>query len=361
MAVLVTGGTGFIGVNLVRRLVAAGERVRALVRPGSLRFGLDPSAVDLVEGDVTDFDSILRGMRGCDRVYHVAGWVDITPWRSARCRAVNVGGAENVCRAALRLGVERLVHTSSIAAVGGGTRESPATEDAKWNFGYLGSPYYNSKREAEGVVRSYASRGLNAVIVNPSYVIGPWDTKPSSGRMITLFVTRRLRGVPLRGGIGFVDVREVVEGMLAAMSRGRAGERYILSSENLSYREFATRVADVGGVQPPRWAVPYAALYPAALAGSALGRVWPRAFADYNLTVLRTSFCEQYVSGVKARRELGIKPRPIAQAIADALDWFAAHGYVRRTLHGWEMGPGPTGPRGRTNPAAGSTPTPVSR
>lgn len=337
MVTLVTGGTGFLGVNLVRALVASGERVRALVRPKSRHVGLESPAIELVTGDVTDADSIGRAMTGCDRVYHVAGWVRIGTWGSEIARAVNVTGTENVCRAALEHGVQRVVHTSSIATIGHSPIDSPATEASEWNLGGLRSPYHITKRQAEGIVHRYIERGLDAVIVNPSYTIGPYDVKPSSGRMILLYAARKLRGYPTCGGIGFVDVREVVEGMRLAMERGRCGERYILSHTNMTYRRYARRVARISGVPPPWWPAPSWLLYLPACLGSGLGQVFPSAFADFNLTVWRTCFCEHYVSSEKARRELGVKPWPIDQAIADALEWFDQHGYIRRTSTGWRL------------------------
>ena len=337
MAVFVTGGTGLLGVNLIRVLVARGRRVRALVRSGSPRVGLEGLKIEFFEGDVTDLNSVLRGVRGCDRVYHAAGRVQVGPWNDDAARAVNVGGTENVCRAAIESGVARLVHTSSVAAIGAGPIDDPVTEDTEWNLTYLRSPYYDTKREAEGVVQRYVRRGLNAVIVNPSYMIGPWDVKPSSGRLLLLVAARRLWGFPDRGGIGFVDVREVVEGMCAAMERGRPGERYILTNENMPYGEFGRRVAKLAGVKPPPLSLPHWLLYCPACAGSILGRFAPRRFADYNLTMLRIAFCDHYVSGERARRELGVTSWSIDRAITDALDWFEQQGCLQRTLAGWRV------------------------
>lgn len=376
--ILVTGGTGFLGVNLIRTLVATGQRVRALIRPTSRRLGLESPGIEFVTGDVTDIESIRRAMAGCDRVYHLAGWVQISPWGMDTARAVNVAGTDNICRVALERKVKRVVHTSSIAAVGHGPIDAPATETTAWNFHDLRSPYHVTKREAEQVVHRYVDRGLDAVIVNPSYVVGPYDVGPSSGRTILLLVTRKLRGFPAEGGIGFVDVREVVEGMRLAMGKGRCGERYILSNENMTYGQYARRVAEIGGVQPPRWALPFWMLYPparlattaenvasavrtmlrlATVTGkrrvrcadhappcgpSSRSRFAQRtlaASADFNVTVLRTCFCQHYVCAEKARRELGVKPWPIDRAIADALAWFEKHGYVTRTAKGWRAAP----------------------
>ncbi len=335
MAVFVTGGTGLVGVNLIRALVEAGERVRALVRPTSVRVGLEADGIEFVTGDVTDIESLRRGMKGCDRVYHLAGWVQISPWGADDAQRVNVVGTENVCRVCLEMGIERLVHTSSIAAVGHGPMDAPADEDMVWNLGGLRIPYYTSKHAGEQVVRQYIDRGLDAVTVNPSYVVGPFDIKPSGGRVIIRVLTGNLPGYPSRGGIGFVDVREVVEGMRAAMTRGKRGARYILSGENMTYRDYLHVVAKTGGVHLPRRSVPYWLLYPAAWAATGVGYVWRGTFTDFNLCVLRSGFCGHYVDSTKSRSELGVKRWPIDEAVAAAITWFEERGYVRRTSNGW--------------------------
>jgi len=336
MTTLVTGGTGLVGINLVRALVAAGERVRVLVRRGSRLVGLESPNIELRLGDVCDLDSIRRAMRGCTRVYHVAGWVQLSPWGMRTARAVNVGGVEKVCRVAMELGIERMVHTSSVAAIGHGPMDRPADEQTRWNLSGLNCPYFATKRAGERVVLDCVRRGLNAVIVNPGYVVGPYDVKPTSGRMILLGALGKLLVSPSRGGIGFVDVAEVVEGMRLAMSRGRCGERYILSSENLSYRDFSGRIARIARVKPPRWSAPYwLGIAPAGIA-TMLGGLWPAPFVELNLTVLRTCFCEHYTCSDKARRELGLKPRSIDDAIAATIDWFQSFGYLERTSTGWK-------------------------
>ena len=197
LPVFVTGGTGFLGVNLIRSLAADGHRIRALVRPTSKRLGLDLENVEFVQGDVTDLDSVRRGMDGCDQVYHVAGWVQFTPWGMKTARRVNVEGTENVCRTALEIGVGRVVHTSSIAAVGHGPIDAPANEETVWNLGHLRVPYYETKHEAEVVVQRYVRQGLDAVIVNPGYIVGPYDSKPTGGRLLIRIVTRRAACVSL--------------------------------------------------------------------------------------------------------------------------------------------------------------------
>ena len=330
-----------MGRRIVDMLVDGGKGVRIFDLPFMDFSGLeDVPGIEIVKGDITDADTVAAAVSGVSAVIHLAA---LLPPNSERDRektfAVNVGGTENICRVACEQGVDRLVHTSSIAAVGHGSLDAPATEESAWNLGHLKAPYYDTKRRGEEVVRRYIENGLDAVIVNPAYVVGPYDVKPSGGRVIIQIATRRLLGVPSRGGICFVDVREVVDGMLAAMERGVCGERYILGNENITYRDYARRVAGIAGVDPPRWAMPYWLLLPAAVAATAIGWFNPKPFADANLTVLRTGFCEHFLSGEKARRELGVSPRPIDTAIADAIAWFAENGYLVRSADGWRSTP----------------------
>lgn len=329
MPILVTGGTGLLGVNLVRRLVSDGCAVRVLVRNTSSRVGLDSGNIEFIEGDITDAASVRRAMTGCDEVYHLAGWVQISSWGMRIARRVNVDGTRNVCQAALDVGVRRMLHTSSIAAIGTGTIDTPGTEQTPWNVADHSCPYHITKHKAERVVADYVERGLDAVIVNPTWVVGPWDTKPSAGRVIIRVAARRLPFYPRCGGINYVDVRNVAGGQILAMTKGRTGQRYILGGQNLSYLSFLTMVAELAGVPTLRPGPPYALLYPFAAVGSVLGRLWPRLFRDANLSLLRSAFTEHYVSSDKACRELGYEALPVADAVWDAIDWFVAHKYMK--------------------------------
>ena len=328
MPILVTGGTGLLGVNLVRQLVGDGQRVRLLVRSNPNRLGLESDLIEFIRGDITDEASVLRAMQGCEEVYHVAAWVQVSSWGMNDAWRINVDGTRHICSAALKLGVRRLVHTSSIAALATGSLDRPVDESTPWNLSGLHVPYYVTKRAAEDVVREYVDKGLDAVIVNPGYLIGPWDIKPSAGRMLIQLAAGRVRVAPAHGGINFADVREAAAGHIQAMQRGRTGERYFLGGENLSFRSFLTRAAAIADVAPPRIGLPFAALYPFAVAGSVLGKWMPTAFRDTNLGTLRSGFLEHYATSRKACTELGYQEVPIDRAIADALDWFADNGYL---------------------------------
>ncbi len=329
MSIFVTGGTGLLGVNLVRQLVDGGARVRLLVRGGSSRAGLESDRIDFVQGDVTDAESVRSAMRGCDQVYHLAAWVQVSPWGWKIARAVNIEGTRNVCAAALALNIRRMVHTSSIATVASGTLEKPADEDSAPDASAMKIPYYRTKIEAEQVVLGFVDEGLDAVIVNPTYLVGPWDVKPSSGRVLIHMATHRVCLAPGRGGINYVDVRQAARGHILAMEHGKTGRRYLLGGENLSFRSFLERVVAVTGV-PSRITLPLAILWPFAAAGSLAGRVFPTLFRDLNLAVLRAALIPHYVSSNRARMELGYEVASIDQAIADAIDWFVGHGFMNR-------------------------------
>ncbi len=328
MPALITGGTGFLGVNLVRLLTSRGERVRVLVRPTSPRRGLDSPLVEFATGDVTDARSVAAAVEGCDQIYHLAAWVQITPWGLETARRINVEGTRNVCTAARAAGVRRLVHTSSIATVAAGAIDSGGTEHDRWNLSTPGTPYYRTKLESEAVVIEHVHKGLDAVIVNPTYLVGPWDIKPSAGRMTIQIARRRIFVYPTRGGINFVDVRDAAAGHLLAMEKGRTGERYLLGGENLSYRTYANMVCDLAGVPRPRIALPAWPVWPFAALGSLLGRAAPSLFRDTNLCVLHSAYLEHYVNSAKAEAELGYRARPVREAVRDALLWFVEHGYM---------------------------------
>lgn len=328
MTTLVTGATGLLGGNLVRQLVEQGEQVRVLVRPRQRR---RPSAigglpVEIVIGDVTDLESVRQAMRGCRRVYHVAGQLGMGSGQGERFRRVNIEGTVNVCRAALEAGVERLVHTSTVGTIGWATDGRPVDETSPWNFADWPVPYIVTKRAAEEKVQDFVRQGLPAVIVNPSYCFGPWDAKPSSGILLRAVATGLLVAAP-RGGANFVDVRDVARGHILAMARGRVGERYILGGENLSWRDFFTLAARLVGVRPPRFVIPRRL--------AVLGGYWADLLARLGVPMpisangMRTFYVDHYVSSEKARREIGYRSSSTPKAIADAITWMREYGYLR--------------------------------
>lgn len=328
--VLVTGVSGFVGAAVARKLCEAGSSVRALVRRGAERSHVADLDLDFVEGDLRDAESLKRAMGGVRRLYHVAASYRLSLRDPAELFASNVGGTENVMRAALDAGVERIVYTSSVAALalrhdGGAADESALADEAQTI-----SAYKKSKLAAEKLVHKLvADEGLPAVVVNPSTPIGPRDVKPTpTGRIIVEAACGRMPGF-IDTGLNLVHVEDVAAGHLAAMERGRIGERYILGGENLMLKDMLVDIARRRGAPPPRWRLPRAPLYPIAAAAELFG--WATKREPFvTLNGLRMAKHLMFFSTQKAQSELGYAPRPWSEGVADALAWFDANGYLGR-------------------------------
>jgi dihydroflavonol-4-reductase len=343
---LVTGATGFVGSAVARALLGAGHNVRVLARPTSNRHNLTELPVEIAIGAMEDAASLASAVIGCRYVFHVAAdyrlWV---PDPAAMYRA-NVDGTRELMRAALAAGVERIVYTSSVATLGlvpGGSADETTPSGLDDKIG----PYKRSKFMAEEVVRGMVTdRGLPAVIVNPSTPVGPGDIKPTpTGRLILEAARGHMPGF-VDTGLNIVHVDDVATGELLAAEHGRIGERYILGGENMSLAEILGHVARAVGKRPPRFEVPYPVAFAAAAIGTATARVTGREpFAT--LDSVRMSRKKMYFSSTKAARELGYKPRPVPEAIADAVAWFAQNGYLKsQPALARPVGDPPTDPSG---------------
>ena len=335
---LVTGATGLAGGNLARELVRRGRDVRILIRPSSnLAAVKDLPEVECATGDILDRESLREALRDVTEVYHCAAMVAMWVPDRGLMQRINVDGTRNVLDLAAEQGVRRVVHMSSVDAIGfvtpdgWGRREKPSHEGVAYQHAHLDIPYMQTKYEAQQVALEFAARGsVDVVVVNPTYMLGPYDVKPSSGTMIVEAARGRLVGYT-SGGNNFVDVRDVAAGAMAAMERGRSGELYILGHENLTYREVFERIARVLGVPLPRVPVPK----PAALAAGALGSLYGRLFGRFgacpeavNWSSARMAFMDHYFDPSKAVRELGMPQTPIETAVEDAYHWFKENGYV---------------------------------
>ncbi|HEV7994699.1 MAG TPA: hopanoid-associated sugar epimerase [Stellaceae bacterium] len=324
---LVTGGTGFVGSAVVLALLDQGHRVRVLARPGGDRRNLAGLSVEIAEGAMEDAPSLIRAVAGCRYLFHVAAdyrlWV---PDPAAMFRA-NVEGTRELMGAALSAGVERIVYTSSVATLGlvpGGI----ADEDTPSRFADKIGPYKQSKFQAEEVVhRLIGERRLPAVIVNPSTPVGPRDLKPTpTGRLILEAARGHLPGF-VDTGLNIVHVDDVAAGHLAAAELGRIGERYVLGGDNMALAKILSEVARRVGRRPPRLKVPYAAAFAVAVAAELAARLGRRE-PFTTLDGVRMAKKKMYFSSAKASREFGYRPRPARDAIADAVGWFAANGYL---------------------------------
>ncbi|HFD40073.1 MAG TPA: NAD-dependent epimerase/dehydratase family protein [Anaerolineae bacterium] len=328
MQVFVSGGTGFIGGAVVRRLLAEGHQVRALVRPGADTRRLDGLPVERVTGDLSDEAALRQGVAGCDWVFHIAALYSFWGHSWQEFYQTNVEGTRRMLEAAWQAGVRRVVHTSSIAALGVHPDHTPATEEVASSLEDRIGPYQRSKFLAEEVAREYVQRGLPVVIVNPSTPVGEGDHKPTpSGQMIVDFLRGRMFAY-LDTGLNIVDVEDVAWGHLLAAERGRIGERYLLAGENLTLKQFFDLLAEVSGRPPVRFRIPHAVALAWSYVDVTLARLNPRHTPSATPEKVRLSRRYEFFDPGKAIRELGLPQTPVRQALARAVEWYRAHGYA---------------------------------
>jgi dihydroflavonol-4-reductase len=321
---LVTGAAGHIGNVLVRELISRGIKVRALDRPGYNKHSLEGLDIDLVLGDILDYQFLRDAIRGCETVFHIAGRVSVAPGMADTLYRVNVIGTQNVITACVETGVRRLVYTGSIHAFFepplGTTIDETTPLDVHQTCGEYGS----SKARACTEVLKAADNGFDAVIVCPTGVVGPYDFEPSRLGQLLLDLARKKLTAYIDGAYDFVDVRDVAHGHVLAAQNGNTGETYILSGECISVRELMEMVRELTGVHAPRVKVPYFVAWIASLFTPLyyrMKKIEPR-FTRYALHTLRSNSC---ITSQKAQHELGYAPRPLRQAINDAIAWFRAN------------------------------------
>ncbi len=327
MTVLVTGGSGFLGSAVVRALVSDGHAVRCLVRTGSDVSNLNGIACERVPGDVTDVDAVRRAVQGCDEVIHLAAIYAIWLRDSGLMYRVNVNGTHKVLTACREAGVRKVVHVSSTAALGAHGKV-PANERAEFNLAHTRDHYFASKHQAEQVALDFAAKGLPVTVVNPSVVIGPGDRVPTpSGALIINVLKGRLPGY-IDGGMNLVDVRDCARGIVNALSRGQAGERYVLGNRNVSMKEFFDLIVRVAGYgRSPAIRFPVFMAVQSGYAEELLARFTgnpPRNTAAW----VRVGSHYSWWNPSKAVAELGMPQRSAEESIADAVAWFKERSYL---------------------------------
>jgi dihydroflavonol-4-reductase len=328
--VLVTGASGFVGSAVARKLVEAGYSVRALVRPTSPRFHLGALDLQFAIGDFRHPASVRSAMTGVRYVFHVAA--DYRLWSRDRNEIYvnNVAGTRTIMEEALRAGVERVVYTSSVATLALQVGGAPSDETKPLDEHKAIGIYKRSKVAAERLVeKMIAEHRLPAVIVNPSTPIGPRDVKPTpTGRVIVEAARGRMPGF-VDTGLNLVHVDDVAEGHLAALARGKIGERYILGGQDVLLSDMLAEIARRTGRRPPRLRVPRRAIFPIAFGAETIARFTGRE-PFVTMDALRMAKYHMFFNPAKAERELGIKARPHTDALQDAIDWFREAGYLTR-------------------------------
>ena len=326
MRVLLTGATGFVGANVVRHLLARGDDVACVVRKPNLC--IEGLPVSLVQVALDDEEGLARAMEGCDGILHVAGTFDPGPGGIALMRSLHVDATRTLLRARARAGVSRFVLCSSSITVGFGGLAAPGDEDTLLDadaiYGRTGPlrAYHDTKLQSE---QDVAAAG--GVIVNPDFVLGAWDVKPTSGQLL-LSIGKGWVPVHPRGGKCFVDADDCAAGHLAALDRGEPGRRYLLGNHNESYAAFMDRCARVVGRRGPVAAVPDLALRAAGAIGGLLQRVDAHRFAGLDPYLLLAMQQERYRSGRRAQEALGVPVTPLDVTVEKAWRWFRDHGYA---------------------------------
>ena len=325
MITVVTGASGHVGNNLVRSLLAEGRQVRVLIHHSTSSF--ENLGVEQIQGDVCDLDSLKTAFTGADVVYHLAAKVSIESSGWETLHAINTRGADNVIEACLRQGVRRLVHFSSIDAIEQKPTNIPVDEKSPPAHSLRHPPYDRSKASGEAAVRAAIDNGLEAVIVNPTAIVGPYDFQPSHQGQMLLSMARRKLPALVKGGFDWVDVRDVVYGAMQAEKVAPRGSKYILGGHWASLAEIARMVEKATGVAPPAFVCPLWLASAGAPLVTAFEHLRGRRPLYTKASIIAINSNHQ-ISHEKATRELGYHPRPLQETIDDTLGWFRGCGFL---------------------------------
>jgi len=324
----VTGAAGFIGFHVVNVLKQENLHVIAFVRKGSNSSILKSLDVELIEGDVRDYDSVCRALKGCQQLYHLAAdyrlWVpDPKPMYET-----NVGGTRNIMQAALQRGIERVIYTSTVGTLATSSAGKPSDENSRAELKEMVGHYKRSKFVAEQETYQFIQKGVPVVIVSPSTPIGPMDRKPTpTGKIIVDFLNGRIPAY-LDTGLNFVDVEDVAMGHFLASRNGRIGQKYILGGENITLRQFFESLARMTQGKPPKVRLPYFPVLMAAYLNEALSRWVTKVPPRIPLTGVKMARKYMFFDSSNAVRDLHMPQNPIERAMEKAITWFRNNGYV---------------------------------
>lgn len=327
MTALITGATGFIGSTVAHELSDRGEKIRCLVREKSNTKNLDGLGLELAYGDIRDIEAVRRAVNGCTHVYHLAALYANWLPKSGLMYQVNEEGTRNILTACKEAGAQKIVYCSSVAALGAHGK-TPADESVTFNLNSTKDHYYISKYRAEQVALSFIRQGLPVVIVNPSNPIGPRDIAPTpTGALIINIIKGKIPGY-VDGGINLIDVTDCVRGIVAAMDKGKIGEKYVLGNRNVSIKEYFDLIVEVAGrgkspfMRLPPWVAVFSGYAYEMLAK--ITRKPPITSASWVRVGSRYSWWDC----TKARRDLDLGQRPMQESISEAVKWFVANGYI---------------------------------
>jgi len=329
MKAFVTGATGFVGSHVATVLAEQGADLRLLVRTGSDPKNIQQLNADRVIGDLCEPESIDRAMAGCDVVFHVAADYRLWVRDPAQMYRANVEGTRTILQAARKNGVRRVVYTSSVATMGFTVKNNPVDESSPVSLENMIGHYKRSKYMAEEVALAAGRDGIDVVVVNPSTPVGEQDIKPTpTGRIVVDFLKKKFPAY-VDTGLNMVDVRECARGHLAALEKGRSGERYILGGENLTLKQILDKLAAITGLPSPRVRLPYAVALASGVVDTVVTGVVLRREPRVTIDAVRMGRKKMFVSSAKAERELGWKAIPVDAALRRAVQWFTENGYAK--------------------------------
>lgn len=325
MLAAVTGASGHLGANLVRLLIDKKWKVRALIHHD--RRALEGLSIERISGDILDGESLKQAFTGADIVFHLAGRISVVRWDHKEVEAINITGVQNVVNACIATGVKRLIHISSFHAHKQEPLKEPLDESRPLLDAGNYPPYNHSKAEGERIVTAAIVKGLDAVIINPTGMLGPNDFKPSHFGTTILSMARGKLPALVNAGLNWVDIRDVADGMINACEHAEAGSKYILSGHWVTLHDINQQVADITGVRPPRVVLPMWIAKVCAPLATFYDRISGRRplFTSISMEELESN---PDISHAKATKELGYTPRPLEQTIADTVEWFRSSGLL---------------------------------
>ena len=324
----VTGATGFLGSHVARVLSEGGAELRLLVRPTSSLKNLQGLKAETATGDLRDPASLEKAMSGCDTVFHVAADYRLWVRDPGEMYRSNVDGTRAILEAARKNNVRRVVYTSSVATIGFRKDGRPADEDSPVSVADMIGHYKRSKFMAEQIAMEAGRSGLHVVTVNPTTPIGEQDVKPTpTGRIVVDFLKRKFPAY-VETGLNLVDVRECARGHVAALEKGRTGERYILGGEDLTLKQILDKLGAITGLPSPKVKLPYLFAFAAGVVDEAITGMLLRREPRATVDTVRMGKKEMFASSAKAEKELGWKIVPVENALRRAVEWFQANGYV---------------------------------
>jgi dihydroflavonol-4-reductase len=328
MKCFVTGATGFLGSHVARQLLSRGAELRLLMRPTSRIDNIADLAAERMVGDLRDFESLKKGMSGCEFVFHVAADYRLWARNGQELYDSNVEGTRNILTAARESGVRRVIYTSSVATMGFGNNGRLTDERTPVALANMIGDYKRSKFMAEQLVIAAGRVGQNVVVVNPTTPIGERDIKPTpTGRIVVDFLLRKFPAY-VDTGLNLVDVVDCAEGHLLAMEKAEPGERYILGGENLTLKQILDKLAAITGLPSPKVKLPYAVAYATGVVDTVVSGMILRREPRVTLDSVRMGRKKMFITSAKAERELGWNPGPVDGALRRAVGWFRANGYA---------------------------------